>query len=123
MSKDKNRRAEQTMQKQHDLFMDTLIHMAGRSLEQALKDTFFRKRLMLNNQYRFYVSMDNNPIADMMIAKLDHEKAMLDIEEYQYMLQKTHEAVKNEAKAAVEEAIDELTKEFKSIMRLLPAAI
>ena len=43
MSKDKNRRAEQTMQKQHDLFMDTLIHMAGRSLEQALKDTFFRK--------------------------------------------------------------------------------
>ena len=113
MSKDKNRRAEQTMQKQHDLFMDTLIHLAGRSLEQALKDTFFRKRLMLNNQYRIYVSMDNNPIADMMIAKLDHEKAMLDIEEYQYMLQKTHEAVKNEAKAAVEEAIDELTKEFK----------
>ena len=91
----------------------TLIHMAGRSLEQALKDTFFRKRLMLNNQYKFYISMDNNPIADMMIAKLDQEKAMLDIEEYQHMLQKTHEAVKNEAKAAVEEAIDELTKEFK----------
>ncbi len=113
MSNGKKRSAEDTMRKQHDLFMDTLIHMAGRSLEQALKDTFFRKRLMLNNQYRFYVSMDNNPIADMMIAKLDHEKAMLDIEEYQYMLQKTHEAVKNEAKAAVEEAIDELTKEFK----------
>jgi len=113
MSKEKEKRSHNSYNKQHDIFMDTLIHMAGRSLEQALKDTFFRKRFMINNQYKYYVTMDNNPIAEMMIAKLDREKAMLDIQEYQHMLQQTHEAVKKEAKAAVEEAIDELTKDIK----------
>ena len=94
MADKKKDKSKSSYNKQHDLFMDTLIRMGGRSLEQALKDTFFRKRFMINNQLKYYVSMNDNPIADMMIRKLENEKAMLDIEEYQTMLAKTHNAVK-----------------------------
>ena len=112
MSDKKQREAQRAYDKQHDLFMDTLIHMAGRSLEEALKDTFFRKRFMINNQYKSYLSMGDNPIAEFKIAQLDHERARLDMQEYQHFLNQTHDAVKKEATKAIEEAIDDLTKDF-----------
>ena len=112
MSNSKDAKAHRNWQKQHDLFVDDLIHMAGRSLDQALKDTFFRKRFMLNNQYKFYLSLNDSPVADFMIAQLDREKALLDMQEYQHILDQTQDAVKKEATKAIEEAIDDLTKDF-----------
>lgn len=104
-------------QKQHDLFMDTIVRIAGRSLEQALKDTFFRKRFMINNQLKYYVSMEDNPIAEMMIQRLENEKAMLEVEEYQTMLNKTHKAVKKEAMKAAEEGVEEVLKELQKNLK------
>ncbi len=113
MSEDKRKKAERNYQKQRDMIMDTMIRIAGKSLEQAVKDTFFRERLMNQHQYRYAIAMGDNPIADFMIAKLDHERALIDMREYEAMINATHAAVKNEVKKAAEEAIDELTKDFK----------
>ena len=115
--KKKNKDHSRSLQRQHDLFMDTIVRMAGRSLEQALKDTFFRKRFMINNQLKYYVSMEDNPIAEMMIQRLENEKAMLDIEEYQTMLNKTHEAVKKEAMKATEEGVEEALRELQKSLK------
>lgn len=105
-------KAHRNLQKQHDNMMNSIIRMGGRSLEQALKDTFFRRRLINDNMYKYYVSMEDNPIADFMIAKLDRERALIDLEEYQAMIAKTHEVVKKEAMAAAEEGVNEVIKEL-----------
>lgn len=113
---EKKKKNNNSYQKQRNLFMDTMIRMAGRSLEQALKDTFFRKRFLINQQYKYYVCMGDSPIAEFMIQKLDRERALIDMQEYQAMIAKTHEAVKQEAMKAAEEGVNEVLEELnKSI--------
>ena len=101
------------IQKQHDIMWDTYSRLHGRSLSEALKDTIFRDRFMNNKQRSFYISLEDNPIAEMKLAELDRERAIIDLREYEALMNKTTEAVKKQTKAAVEEAIEELIKDFK----------
>jgi hypothetical protein len=99
MSENKKRK------KQHSRFIDTMSRIAGRSLQKAVKDTFFRKRLMNDHQYKYAVSIEDNPIAEFMITKLERERALIDMQEYQAMIDGVHEAVKQEAIKATEEGL------------------
>lgn len=105
------------IQKQHDIMRDTYSRLNGRSFSEALKDPIFRDRYMNNRQRSFYISMNDNPIAEMKLTQLDRERALIDLREYEALMNKTHEAVKKEAIMATEEGVEEALKELEKIFK------
>ena len=100
------------LMKQKNIMYDNINRMAGRSLPEALRDPAFSKKFINNQMYKHYISMNDSPIAQYQITKLDRNRALIDLEEYDSMLKATHEAVKKEARQAVEEAIEDFVKDF-----------
>lgn len=105
------------IQKQHDIMLDTYSRLNGRSFSEAIKDTLFRDRYINNRQRSFYLSLNDNPIAEMKLAELDRERALIDLREYEALMNKTHEAVKREAIKATEEGVEEALKELEKIFK------
>lgn len=113
MSKKRRNTPEKNYNRQRSNMLNTILKAAGRSLDQALKDTFFRERLFLDKHYNYLCAINNDPIADFMITQIDNKRALIDMAEYQGFINATNETVKAEATKAVKQAIDEITKEYK----------
>ena len=83
------------IQKQHDLVAD----LAGRNLEEV------KEKLMIDHQYKLYLSMDNNPIAEFKTRQLDRKRAALDKEADRQQLTEAIQAA----------AAEEIIKIFKNL--------
>lgn len=82
------------IQKQHDLVAD----LAGRNLEEV------KEKLMIDHQYKLYLSMDNNPIAEFKTRQLDRKRAALDKVDRQQLTEAIQAA-----------AAEEILKIFKNL--------
>lgn len=98
--------------KQRAIARDWAIRTRGMSLEEIANNKFLTRRMLDNHLYNMYFSMGDNPYAKMQIAKLDSRRILLDLEEYNSMIEATHKAVKDEANKALNEAVDDFLKEF-----------
>lgn len=98
--------------KQRALLNDWVNRTKGKSIEQISQDNYLIQRMLDNHLYNLYFSVGDNPYAKMQIAKLDERRILLDLAEYNEMIEATHKAVKKEAYKALEEAAAEFVKEF-----------
>lgn len=108
----KKERSQDEWQKSHDRMIRTITRMAGKSLAAALRDTFIKQEVMDNHLYNICYSVGDNPYTRMTIAHLDRRRLLLDMAQYDQVINATHEEVKKEVKKAAEEAIEEMISEF-----------
>ena len=97
---------------QHNTFIDMYNRMAGSGLKQALKNKYFVDRLINNKMHSYCLLLGDDTIAQYRIKELDRERALIDMREFEAMLESTNDAVKEAARAAIEEAVDDFIKDF-----------
>lgn len=87
--------------------------LEGRSLREATKDKAFVNHIMDKHQRSIIYSMGDSPYAEIALAELDRRRMILDMQQYDKLIERTNAAVKEQAKKAIEKAIDEVIKDFK----------
>ena len=110
---DKKRSAEERRQKSHSMMLDFFAKVAGKSFQKVFNDMFLKDEYMKMRQYSYSVGIEDDPIAAFVIQRLDTERALINMREYENMIAATDRAVRREVEKSVEGALDDIAKRFR----------
>ena len=98
----------------NSLFM-AFANVAGKSFQAALNQILFDKtRTAAINHNNIYYSLNDNPYSILTLTAIDRSRLLIDMDNYNQVIEKTNEEVKKEAVKAVEEALKDVSKKLNT---------